>query len=362
MTTKSLSAYQMKKRNQTPLDQLIREYVADMQLRNLSVLTVKVNGNMLRAFMRKMAGERKTLHLAEVTPDLARAYIAGRQQQTTIYEGHPVHPELPQHLSPRTIHREVRILRAFGSWLEEQGLDNPFGGLKLPKLPSQLIEILDTDEIAKLFAVYNDGTQYGVRWQAMFAFALDTGVRIAEMIGLKADDLDMDGFRAKVWGKGAKERYVFFGNRTQRFLMRYANLYRQPDCPAFFQSLEGVALTPESAQRIIWHARKNAGIPRIHWHLLRHTFATQYIINGGNVFELQELLGHTSLEMVRHYTHLAHHLSQATVEVKRRSPLDNLERRGLKLDRPAAAADDPREPAAPRFDPDPRPRRGRGAR
>jgi site-specific recombinase XerD len=112
-------------------------------------------------FLRKMAGERKTLRLAEVTPDLA------------------------QHLSPRTIHREVRILRAFGSWLVEQGLDNPFGGLKLPKLPSQLIEILDTDEIAKLFSIYNDGTQFGVRWQAMFAFALDTGVRIAEMIGLK---------------------------------------------------------------------------------------------------------------------------------------------------------------------------------
>jgi len=221
-----------------------------------------------------------------------------------------------------------------------------------------LIEILDADEIAKLFAVYNDGTQYGVRWQAMFAFALDTGVRIAEMIGLTADDLDFDRFRAKVWGKGAKERYVFFDNRTQRFLMRYANLYRQPDCPAFFQSLEGAALTPESAQRIIWHARKNAGIQRIHWHLLRHTFATQYILNGGNVFELQELLGHTSLEMVRHYTHL----SQATVEVKRRSPLDNLERRGLKLDRPAAAADDLPEPAAHRFDLDPTPRRGRGAR
>jgi len=135
MTTKSLSAYQMKKRNQTPLDLLIQEYLSDMQLRNLSVLTVKVNCNMLRMFLRKMAGERKTLRLAEVTPDLARAYIAGRQQQTTIYQGHPVHPELAQRLSPCTIHREVRILRAFGSWLVEQGLDNPFGGLKLLKLP-----------------------------------------------------------------------------------------------------------------------------------------------------------------------------------------------------------------------------------
>ena len=362
MTTKSLSAYQMKKRNQTPLDLLISEYLSDMQLRNLSSLTVKVNGNMLRAFLRKLAGERDTLRLSEVTPDLARAYIAGRQQQQTIYQGHPVHPELARRLSPHTIHREVRVLRAFGSWLVEQDLDNPFGGLKLPKLPNQLIEILDTEEIAKLFSIYNDGTQIGVRWQAMFAFALDTGVRIAELIGLQANDLDLDHFRAKVWGKGAKERYIFFGNRTQRYLVRYANLYRQPDCPAFFQSLEGVALTPESAQRIIFHARKNAGVTRVHWHLLRHTFATQYIINGCNVFELQELLGHTSLEMVRHYTHLAHHLSQATVEVKRRSPLDNLERRGLKLDRAAAAADDPREPVARRFDPDPNPRRGRGAR
>ena len=203
MTTKSLSAYQMKKRNQTPFDLLIREYLSDMQLRNLSALTVMVIGNMLRAFLRKIAGDRDTLRLSEVTPDLAHAYIAGRQQQQTIYQGHPVHPELAQRLSSHTIHREVRVLRAFGSWLVEQGLDNPFGVLKLPKLPSQLIEILDTDEIGKLFSVYNDGTQFGVRWQAMFAFALDTGVRIAELMGLQADDLDLDRFLAKVWGKGA---------------------------------------------------------------------------------------------------------------------------------------------------------------
>ena len=111
-----------------------------------------------------------------------------------------MHPALAQRLSPHTIHREVRTLRSFGSWLTEQELDNPFGGLKLPKLPSRLIEILDSDEVAKLFAIYNGDTQLGARWHAMFAFALDTGVRISELVGLKAGDLEIDHFRAKVWG------------------------------------------------------------------------------------------------------------------------------------------------------------------
>ena len=79
-----------------------------MWLRNLSALTVKCNGNMLRAFLRKMAGERDTLRLVEVTPELVRAYIAGRQQQQTIYQGHPVHPALEQRLSVQLSIRERR--------------------------------------------------------------------------------------------------------------------------------------------------------------------------------------------------------------------------------------------------------------
>jgi integrase/recombinase XerC/integrase/recombinase XerD len=273
-------------------------------------------------------------------------------QQETVYNGHPLHPEELHRLSPHTIHREVRTLRAFGSWLITQGLENPFHELKLPKLPSPLVEVLTADEIEKIFSVHNSETHFGARWQAMFAFALDTGVRIAELTGMRAADVEIDRFRARVWGKGAKERFVTFGNRSQNLLLRYDNLFRDRECSLFFQTLEGTPLSTGAAQNLLKHARDKAGVRRLHWHLLRHTFATYYLINNGNVFELQELLGHTSLEMVRRYTHLAHYLSQGSVELRRRSPLDNLERRGMKIDR-SPKANDRRDRAIRQSDPNP---------
>ncbi len=333
MTTKTMSNYLAKKRRNTPLELIVSEYLADLRLRNLSDRTIKLYSIFLKGFERALSSGKGQLRLTEVTPDLARAYITGRMQQETTYEDHPLRPKEARKLSPFTIHREVRTLRAFGTWLVQQGLEDPFRDLKLPKLPRPLVEVLDKDEVEKLFGVYNPDTQFGLRWQAMFAFALDTGVRVSELVGLQAADLEIERFRAKVWGKGDKERYVSFGNRTQHLLLRYDNLHRNRECPEFFQSLDGEALTFGGAQTILKHARDRAGVKRLHWHLLRHTFATHYLLNNGNVFELQELLGHTSLEMVRRYTHLAHHLAQGSVEIRRRSPLDNFERRGLKLDR-----------------------------
>jgi site-specific recombinase XerD len=331
------------------------------RLRNLSERTIKLYSVFLRSFEKKLSDGKGPLWLAEVTPELTRAYFTARMQQESIYQDHPCHPETQQRLSPHTIHREVRTLRAFGSWLAQQGLENPFRDLKLPKLPRPLVEVLDAEEIEKLFAVYNPDARFGARWQAMFAFALDTGVRVSELVGLQAADLEIERFRAKVWGKGDKERFVAFGNRTQHLLLRYDNLFRDRQCPEFFQTLEGAALTFGGMQTIIKHARDRSGVKRLHWHLLRHTFATHYLLNNGNVFELQELLGHTSLEMVRRYTHLAHHLAQGSVELRRRSPLDNLERRGLKLDR-RPGANGPRGPAARPSAPDPGRGRATGAR
>jgi len=215
----------------------VNEYLADMRLRNLSDLTINLYAGFLRRLERELTDGEGPLKLSEVTPELARAYLTSRVQQEVIYSDHPLHPEETHRLSPHTVHREVRTLRAFGSWLAAQGLENPFQELKLPKLPRPLVEVLTSDEIEKIFSVHNPETHFGARWQALFAFALDTGVRIAELIGMQAADMEIDRFRARVWAKGAKERYVTFGNRSQNLLLRFDTLFRDPECPAFFQTL-----------------------------------------------------------------------------------------------------------------------------
>src|SRR4030095_13324492 len=142
MPTKTMTNYLAAKRRKLPFERIASEYLAELRLRNLSDLTINLYAGFLRRFEKALSKGQTTLRLGEVTPELARGYLASRMQQETVYNGHPLHPEELHRLSPHTIHREVRTLRAFGSWLITQGLENPFHELKLPKLPSPLVEVL----------------------------------------------------------------------------------------------------------------------------------------------------------------------------------------------------------------------------
>jgi len=111
----------------------------------------------------------------------------------------------------------------------------------------------------------------------------------------------------KVEGKGAKERLVPISLMTKRDLARYIEIVQQPavDTDIVFLSYDGYSMTKGGAYQVIVRLGKRAGIPRLHSHLLRHTFATHYLLNGGDPFTLQKILGHESLETVKIYLHLA---------------------------------------------------------
>ena len=266
--------------------------------------------------------------MSAVTLEAAKQFIQVRMDQETVFAKHPMRPAERRRLSPFTIHIDVRNLRRFGSWLTEQGYANGLRELKLPKLPKTMIETLADEEVQTLFDAYNPDTHFGARWQAILAFFLFTGVRLSELAGLRLPDLDMTHLRAKVVGKGDKERYVKFGNVAHRCLSRYLNLFRtNVEHEAVFLSLEGEPLTVNGVQNIVKNVRRKTGIARIHCHLFRHTFATNFLLAGGHEFELQMLLGHESLEMTRRYVHLAQQLSKRggeAQELKRASLLDEM--------------------------------------
>jgi site-specific recombinase XerD len=331
------------------LDALLQEYLSDLQLRNLSPRTVELYERSIfrfAAYLRRGQDAEAPIPMASVTPAVAKAYIASRSQQSTLYESHPLRPTEQQPLAKATLHQQIRILRSFGTWLAENRHANPFSGLKLPKLPKTLIDILTEAEIKALFSIYNPDTHSGARWQAMLAFFLDTGVRVSELRTLQLADVDLQNCRAKVVGKGNKERYVLFGHRTRRLLARYFRIYRAngPSQNAFV-TVDGETLSFQGVQSIVAHARRRSGIQRLHCHLFRHTFATTFLLNDGNAFELQALLGHESLEMTKRYTHLAQQLSRVggtPLERRRPSPLDAMERKGIRLDVPRGSGNRPR--------------------
>jgi integrase/recombinase XerD len=160
-----------------------------------------------------------------------------------------------------------------------------------------------------------------IRDRAIILLLLDTGVRLGEMIRLKIEDVDLESSEIRVRpfrnGKKSKPRFIPFEKGCKKALWRYIKDERheaEPEDP-FFPVEEG------AIQSMFQRLTERTGINRVHAHRFRHTFAIQYLRNGGNIFTLQRNLGHTSLDMCRKY------LAIAQCDVKeghrRASPVDN---------------------------------------
>ena len=244
------------------------------------------------------------------------------------YHGHPITPEKAEPLSAATVHGHVRTLRAFFSWLVAEGFIeiSPAKNLKPPKVCRKVVSTLSDEEIRAILGVLTPVNSSVARNQTIFMLLLDTGLRMGELMNLKMDDVHMDEGLLKVMGKGKKERIVPMGSNAQRALQRYLFRYRPKPLHLginnAFLSVLGKPLTENSIKLIFSRLAKKSGVSRLHAHLCRHTFATRFLINGGDVFTLQQILGHSTLEMVRHYVNLA--ANHVAIQHNRFSPLDRL--------------------------------------
>jgi integrase/recombinase XerD len=153
-------------------------------------------------------------------------------------------------------------------------------------------------------------------------------MRVSELCHLKLSDVALEEGMLKVLGKGNKERLIPIGKQVQRLLWRYISRYRPEPLSAngniLFLNRDGKPLTKERVEKILTRYGRKAGLKGVRCspHTLRHTAAVKFLRNGGDVFSLQRMLGHSSLEMTRRYCELA------DTDVKRAhmtaSPVDNL--------------------------------------
>jgi len=293
----------------TTVDRLIEYFVLTKQMEGRSAKTVEWYTGMLGQFYEFLSSNGHSTSIRDLMLEDGRDFVAFLQGRTTRFENHPYAPPQEGGLSVHTIRCHVRALRSFGTWLAEEGYTetNLFERLVLPKAPKTLIEILTEDEIQQLLAVPSTTSRLGARNRAMVTLLLDTGLRLSEMIHLMLFNVHLEEGYCKVEGKGAKERLVPISLMTKRDLARYIEIVRQPvvDTDVVFLSHDGYSMTKGGAYQVIVRLGKRAGIPRLHPHLLRHTFATHYLLNGGDPFTLQRILGHESLETVKIYLHLA---------------------------------------------------------
>ena len=207
-------------------------------------------------------------------------------------------------LPDNTIHGFFEVLRAFASWADREGypVDPALLRVRAPKVAQKEVETYSTEQIERIFAATSSG------WPTMAVkVLLGTGMRLSELCGLTVEDFEEDGLSAflKVkHGKGAKFRRVPVSSRLRRDLMRYVNRWRPESRHSnLLLRADGepvsIVAVAELFRRI--RARVDFGVRA---HRFRHTFATEYMRQGGEIERLRRILGHTTYVMVMRHVHL----------------------------------------------------------
>ncbi|MFC1983008.1 tyrosine-type recombinase/integrase [Chloroflexota bacterium] len=293
--------------NQEPksLLQFIDYYEVCNRAEDKSSKTVSWYSTNLKSFHNYLKSRRLPDTLDKIDIKVLRQYVLYLLKKNK-YQGHPITPEKREPLSASSVHGHVRTLRAFFNWLVSEGLteNNPARDLKPPKVCQKVVSTLSDEEIRAILSILTPVNSSNARNQTIFMLLIDTGLRMGELINLKMEDVHMNEGLLKVMGKGRKERIVPMGSNAQRALQRYLFRYRPKPLHAgidnAFLSVLGKPLTENGLKLIFSRLAKRSGVIRLHAHLCRHTFATRFLINGGDVFTLQQILGHSTLEMVRH--------------------------------------------------------------
>ncbi|MDR1465989.1 MAG: tyrosine-type recombinase/integrase [Oscillospiraceae bacterium] len=273
------------------LQSAIEEFLIDQQVRGNSSKTLKYYRQTMGVF-REFAGD---IALVEITLLLCKRYYIHLSQRK---------------IASTTMQSYVKALRAFLSWCFSEGyiVENIPSRLKLPKAQRKVIDVLTDDEIRRLFACFNLRDWYGIRNYAMCALMLDSGLRLNEVVSLEWGGVHVPEGYAIVNGKGNKQRIVPLGLQSKKVLIRYLGALSmkhtiEDEKAALFVKDEQTPIKQSTVESLFRKLKRKAGIPRLRPHLLRHSFATRYLENGGDVYSLQQILGHTSLDMVRRYVH-----------------------------------------------------------
>jgi len=264
-------------------------------------------------------------------------YLQGRQR----FAQHRFTKPQQNHLSGHTVNGYLRALRAFWAWVQREGFieESPFSKVQIPKAPRKVMPTFTEEQLRRLLGAIDTSSASGHRDYAIIITFLDTGVRCSELTGLRAKDVNLEARLLKVWGKGAKERMVPFGKKVQGALWKYLMSCRPPPIvPRYdhvFLTWDGRPLSKDRVEAIVEHYGIKAGITgvRVSPHTFRHTFAVMFLRNGGNVFSLQRIMGHSTLDVLRIYVNMA----QADIQEahRRYSPADNMDfkpayRRGMR--------------------------------
>ncbi|MBR4842430.1 MAG: tyrosine recombinase XerC [Bacteroidaceae bacterium] len=209
-----------------------------------------------------------------------------------------------------TVNRKLSTLRSFYRFLRIRGIkeNSPVQGITGPKNKKPLPQFVKESEMNELLDNTDLGEGFvGIRDKTIIATFYETGVRMAELIGLDDKDIDFVTCTIKVTGKRNKQRFIPFGNDLKERFHEYLDVrdseFKDRD-GAFFVSLKGQRIPRHQVYKIVKNAlSKVSTVGKKSPHVLRHTFATTMLNHDAELGAVKELLGHTSLQTTEIYVH-----------------------------------------------------------
>lgn len=265
-----------------------------------SPLTLKSYAEDFRYFERYF-GEIKPLDITDIGYRELHGYIAWLGERD---------------IEASTLERRIASLKSFYNYLIKRELikKNPAVLISSPKQAKKLPDILDQCEMMELIRSMPEDNPLQVRNKTIITLLYAGGMRVAELVSVNTDQIDLKSETVNVTGKGNKQRIIPIGKTASVQLRKYLTYRKEltrkgkdvSAAKALFPTKNGNRLSDRMVNNILHKACDEMGLHKnVHPHTIRHTFATHLLENGANIRVIQELLGHSALSTTQIYTHLS---------------------------------------------------------
>ena len=270
----------------------IKEYLIFVsQVKNLSKNTTSAYERDLKK-LAKFIDDLNLSNYSEINNEICSAWIGNLYSQDN---------------NPRSIQRHLSSAKGFFRFLKKNNLieSSPFELISAPKSPSNLPEVLSPEDVEQLLN-FKPSNLIEIRDMAIVELMYSSGLRVSETVNINMGDFEEDMTFLRILGKGAKTRIVPLGkfavNAINNWIIERDKIVTKSE--ALFLNSKGARLSIRSIQLRLKKMATKQGLPPIHPHMLRHSFATHMLESSGDLRTIQELLGHSSLSTTQIYTKL----------------------------------------------------------
>ncbi len=292
-----------------------RIFLTTKKSENVTPRTLETYDSGLKRFFDYLI-ERNILDVTEVNAGIVREFLV-------LLKG--------RGLRGITVHQFYRVLRTFFTFLYQEDYinKNPMTTVKAPKVEQKEMRTFTAQEISKLLNAFDKNDFIGMRNYCIMCLLFSTGIRKTELSNLTLADVNITNDLIRIAnGKGQKERYAPIGKTLRRTMVQYLNMREEylngESCQWLFITPRASRKMTNSCMGVLFQKLKKTlrlTGEKVSCHTWRHTFAKNYLLNGGDIFSLQKILGHADIATTKNYLHLNE--KEVKLQHAKYNPLDN---------------------------------------